>query len=363
MSSSFGHSLKVQIFGASHGKAIGVVVDGFPAGFHVDMEALRAFMDRRRPGASRLTTQRTEADAPDFVAGIEDGVLTGSPLACVIANTNTRSRDYDGFRQTPRPSHADFTALLRYGEGVDIRGGGHFSGRLTAPLCVAGGIALQILREKGILIGAHLSRVGDVTDDAFPFEPKASDFEAVLKNPLPTISEKTAQAMSEVIEAARQNQDSVGAIVEVAVTGMPAGIGSPMFDGIENRLASTLFGIPAVRGVEFGAGFKAATMTGSKHNDAFTIEGGRVRTKTNNAGGILGGISTGMPIVARVAFKPTASISQVQDTVDLKTMTPTQLTITGRHDPCIGIRAVPVVEAVTALVIYDFLAEATHGSY
>lgn len=363
MASTFGNTLKVQVFGASHGKAIGVVVDGLPTGELIDLAALQAFLDRRRPGGSKLATQRNEADAPVFLSGIEDGVLTGSPLAAYIANTNARSADYKGFADTPRPSHADFTAQMRYGKSVDLRGGGHFSGRLTAPMCIAGGIALQILEKRGVLVGAHLKQVGSVFDDPLPLHPDKALFAQILSHPLPTIGANASETMAQAILEARDALDSVGGVVECAATGLPAGLGSPIFDGVENRLAAALFGIPAVRGVAFGDGFAAASMKGSEHNDPFCMKDGAVATETNHAGGVLGGITTGMPLVVSVAVKPTASIAREQQTVELATGRAARIAVTGRHDPCIALRAVPVVEAVTAFTLLDLLMEQDHGSY
>lgn len=355
MSSEFGTALKTSVFGESHGNAIGVVLDGFPSGQPVDMDRLNAFLARRKPGQGSLTTKRKESDTPEFLAGVTDGVTNGFPICAVIHNADQHSSDYDELRTKPRPSHADYSAFLKYGEARDMRGGGHFSGRLTAPLCIAGGLCLQLLDRHGIAVGAHLLSAGAVHDDPFPMEPDKALFRAVQARNPAVLNPEAGAAMAKEIEAAAKELDSVGGVVECAVTGLPAGLGSPMFDGIESPLAAALFGIPAVKGVEFGSGFRAADLRGSENNDPFTVKDGAVRTTTNNAGGILGGISTGMPVVVRAAFKPTASISQPQQTVDLTTMQPAELRIKGRHDPCIAVRAVPVVEAVTAIVITDLL--------
>ncbi|MBQ4629210.1 MAG: chorismate synthase [Clostridia bacterium] len=357
MSSEYGKALKISVFGQSHGKAIGVNIDGLPSGEQIDLEELYAFMARRAPGKSEFATKRSEADMPVFLSGIENNKTCGFPVCAIIENKDTRSTDYAGLSRTPRPSHADYTALLRYGESVDLRGGGHFSGRLTAPLCIAGGIAKQILARRGIFIGAHLSSVGTAKDEKFPLYPTKELFDEVAKKELPVINDELGKKMAEQIREAAAEADSVGATIECAITGFPAGIGSPMFDGIENRMAQAIFGISAVKGIEFGAGFESSEMRGSKNNDPFRIENGKIVTETNNCGGILGGISNGMPIVFRAAFKPTPSIGIEQKTVDVKTMENTTVTVKGRHDPCVAVRAVPVVEAVAATVILDMLLE------
>lgn len=358
MSSQFGHNLKVSIFGQSHSAAIGVMVDGLPAGLLLDLERIRRFMARRAPGKAPYATARKEADAPEIVSGLtEDGFTCGAPLCALIRNTDARSKDYSQLRDLPRPSHADYTAFVKYGGHHDIRGGGHFSGRLTAPLCFAGAAAMQLLEQQGVFVGAHISSVGSVQDAPFP--PTALTQEQLLapgRKEFPVVDDNAGQAMQRQIEEARQDRDSLGGVVECGVVGAPAGLGGPMFDGLENRLAAALFGIPALRGVEFGAGFAAAAMRGSRHNDPFSLdETGKVVSLTNNHGGILGGISSGMPILLRCAFKPTPSISQPQQTVSLSQKQNRSLTIEGRHDPCIVPRALPCVEAVVALVLLDFM--------
>ena len=355
MSSEFGRNLRVSIFGESHGPAVGVTVNGFPAGEAVDMDALKAFLARRAPGNSPLTTARKEADLPEFLSGIRDGVLTGTPFAAIIRNTNQHSADYSGFEDTPRPSHADYTARVKWKGAADMRGGGHFSGRLTAPLCAAGGIALQILARKGIFIGAHLAKAGSAEDAPFPLYPTRELFEAAAARTLPVLDPEKGAEMEAQIRDAAQAGDSVGGMVECAAIGLPAGLGDPMFDGVENELARVLFGIPGVKGVEFGSGFGCVQMRGSEHNDPFVIRGDAVRTLSNHSGGIQGGISNGMPIVFRIALKPTASIAKTQRTVSLSRMEETELEIRGRHDPCIAVRAVPVAEAAAALVLLDLV--------
>lgn len=355
MSSRFGRSISVEVFGESHGESIGAVVEGLPAGFEVDLDQLDAFIARRRPGGL-LATRRHEEDAPRFLSGIRDGVLTGSPLCVVIDNHDARSRDYEGILETPRPSHADYTAYVRYGGFADMRGGGHFSGRLTAPLCLAGGIAIQVLEQEGVFVGAHIERVGKVLDPRFdPVKLDRLALHAPAGHPLPVIDTSICDDLEAVIGDAARSGDSIGGIIECGVVGMPAGAGDPMFDGVENLLSRALFAIPAVKGVEFGVGFDSASMHGSEFNDAFRIVGDEVVTRTNNSGGILGGVSNGMPIVFRCAVKPTPSISIEQDTVDIARWENTTMVLGGRHDPCIALRAVPVVEAVTALVMLDLL--------
>lgn len=356
MASYLGERIHVSVFGQSHSPAIGVVVDGLPAGERVDMEELGRFLKRRAPGQNATSTPRKEADLPQFLSGLVDDVTCGAPLAALIENTNTRSQDYAQLRDKPRPGHADFTAQVKYGGFQDVAGGGHFSGRLTAPLCIAGGICLQILKRRGIEVAAHIASIAGEADR--PFDPMGESVEtldALKRAPFPVMDEKAGERMRKVILQAKEEGDSVGGVIECLVTGVPAGLGEPMFGGMENRLAAALFGIPAVKGVEFGAGFGVATMRGSENNDPFTVKDGKVVTETNHAGGILGGITNGMPLVFRLAVKPTPSIAKQQQTVSLSKKQVEELVVTGRHDPCIVPRAVPVVEAVTALVLTDLL--------
>ena len=346
MSSTYGEHLRLTIFGQSHSAAIGVTVEGLPAGFPIDMAALQSFLERRAPGRDKNSTSRREPDVPEFLSGLTGNVTCGAPLTAIIRNTNTRSGDYSELERKPRPGHADYTAYVKYGASRDYAGGGHFSGRLTAPLCIAGGICLQLLQREGIEVRARIRSVADVTDDA-PFT------QSVAHKSFPTVSDAAGEAMQQRIAAARAEGDSVGGIVECIVTGAPAGLGDPMFGGMENRIAAALFGIPAVKGVEFGDGFEAVKLRGSENNDPFRVADGRVITATNHCGGILGGITSGMPLIVRAAFKPTPSIAKEQDTVDLHTLENTRLTIHGRHDPCIVHRAVPCVEAAVAIAVYD----------
>ncbi len=354
MGSIFGEKLKISIFGESHSEAIGVCIDGFPAGFEIDMEKLGLFLSRRAPGKGAHTTSRKEADAPKFISGVVGNVTCGTPICAIIENTNTRSKDYSDIKDAPRPGHSDFAAYMKYGDAHDIRGGGHFSGRLTAPLCVAGGICIQYLEKKGIKIGAHISEIAGICDRAFDLCAPEID-SVVCDTALAVLDESIGDRMMKAIIDAKESLDSVGGIVECAATGVPAGLGEPMFGGIENRVSQIVFGIPAVKGIEFGAGFSSARMMGSENNDAFCITDGEIRTKTNNHGGALGGISSGMPIVFRVAFKPTPSIARAQDSVSLSSKTEKKLEINGRHDPCIVPRAVPCVEAALAIVLCDLM--------
>lgn len=363
VSSEFGSILRVSVFGQSHGKAIGVNIDGLPAGEAIDLEELQRFMDRRKPGKSPLSTARKEADAPEFLSGLENGKTCGAPLCAIIRNSDQHSKDYSELADKPRPGHADYTAAVKWSGGADMRGGGHFSGRLTAPLCIAGGIAKQILARRGIYVGAHLASVAAEQDASFPLHPAPALFDAVAAKPFPVLDDGAGERMQAAILEAREALDSVGGVIECAAVGLPAGLGDPMFGGVENRLAAALFGIPAVKGVEFGEGFHAARLRGSENNDPFAVEEGRIVASSNHAGGILGGITTGMPIVLRAAIKPTPSIAKPQQTVSLSRMENTELTIHGRHDPCIAHRAVPVVEAVTATVLFDLLLEGNHGTF
>ncbi|MCI8422825.1 MAG: chorismate synthase [Lawsonibacter sp.] len=358
MSSYLGKNLHISIFGQSHAPAIGVTMDGLPPGERVDLEALEAFLQRRAPGRDLTATTRKEGDNPQILCGLLDGVTCGAPLTAVIANTNTRSQDYAQLRDVPRPGHADYTASLRYGGFQDVRGGGHFSGRLTAPLCIAGGICLQILERRGIQIAAHIRSI--FTTEDRPFHPMGEDADTLRRlkeTPFPVLDSAKGEEMRLRILEAKNLQDSVGGVVECIVMHPPAGVGDPMFGGMEGRLACALFGIPAVKGVEFGAGFGAARLWGSQNNDPYTMEHGTVTLKSNHAGGILGGITNGMPLIFRAAFKPTPSIGLEQDSVSLSRRTAEKLTVHGRHDPCIVPRAVPVVEAAAAVVLLDAILD------
>lgn len=350
MSSTYGENLKLTIFGQSHGAAVGMTLDGIPAGLGVDFDALQTFLDRRAPGQADWSTPRKEADQPEFLAGIVDGFTCGAPIAAMIRNNNTRSGDYENLKDCPRPGHADFTAQIKYGGFQDCAGGGHFSGRLTAPLCIAGGLCKQWLEEMGIRIGAHIIRIGSETAEGFdPIQPQLDQVGKFF----PTLDADSAERFQAVIAAARAEGDSVGGMIQCAITGLPAGIGEPMFGGVESRIAQIVYGIPAVKSVAFGA--DAASCFGSQYNDAFTVEDGKITTATNHCGGILGGITNGMPVLLSAAFKPTPSIAKPQQTVSLSRMEETQLQVKGRHDPCIVPRAVPVVEAAAAIAVMDMI--------
>ncbi len=356
MSSIIGDKIKVSVFGQSHAKAIGVTIDGFPAGFRIDMEELSAFMERRAPGRNAFSTSRKEADKPEFITGVLDNITCGAPVTALIYNTNQHSKDYENLKKVPRPGHADYTAQVKFGGFQDVAGGGHFSGRMMAPVCIAGGMCLQYLKNQGINIYAHIKSIGGVYDTVVNMADSVqAELSKVAAKEFPVIDDEQGEKMKEVIAKAKEELDSVGGVVECVITGVPAGFGDPMFDGIENRMAKALFGIPAVKGVEFGNGFEAAYLRGSENNDSFKVNDGKVVTETNNHGGILGGITSGMPIVLRVAIKPTPSIARAQQSVRLETLTEEKLEIVGRHDPCIVPRAVPCVEAVAAIVIMDIL--------
>ena len=354
MSFLYGQNIRVSIFGQSHAPAIGVCIDGLPAGFSIDFDELDEFLMRRRPGGAAYSTQRREQDAIEFLSGLIDNVTCGAPLAAVIRNTDVRSADYEQLRDVPRPSHADYTAYVKYGEARDVRGGGAFSGRLTAPLCIAGGICLQILEREGIHIAAHIAQVGNISDMLFDAANVGfEDVSALRGSEFPVLDMDAGVRMRDAIEDARRVGDSLGGVVECVAVGVPAGLGDPMFNGMENRLAAVVFGIPAVKGIEFGNGFASAALRGSENNDAFYFQGDAVKTRTNNHGGILGGITSGMPLLFRAAFKPTPSIAVQQDSVSLSRREGAKLSVTGRHDPCIVPRAVPCVEAAAAIAIYD----------
>ena len=346
-----GKRIRLSIFGQSHAEAIGMTLDGLPAGMAVDPDLLQRFLNRRAPGRSEWSTARREEDIPEFLCGLKDGLTCGAPLTAIIRNTNVRKKDYADLQTLPRPGHADFTAQLRYRGFQDASGGGHFSGRLTAPLCIAGGVLLQELERRGISVAARIVQIGSVRDDS-PFDGPVSE------KVFPVSDDGAAEKMTEAIRTAKAEGDSVGGVIECMITGFPGGVGDPFFGGLESRLSQMLFSIPAVKGVEFGAGFAAASLRGSENNDPFCIgREGQIATVTNHAGGILGGITNGMPIVFRLAVKPTPSIAMEQQSVNLESMKTQTLQIRGRHDPCIVPRAVPVAEAAAAIVLFDLLPE------
>lgn len=349
----------LSIFGESHGNGIGAVLDGIPGGQHIDYDKILEYMARRTSKKDGLSTARNEKDVPEILSGIKDGVTTGTPICAVIRNTDQRSADYKSVSYLARPGHADYTGYVRYNGANDLRGGGHFSGRLTAPLVFAGAVCGQILESRGIFSGAHIYSIKDCYDKPFDMVNITEEELKTVRNRYLTLSDESIDGkIREIIETARTAQDSVGGIIECAVIGLDAGIGSPIFDGIENRISAIVFGIPAVKGIEFGAGFKSASLFGSENNDEFYIdENKNIKTRTNNCGGILGGISNSMPIIFRTAIKPTPSISRPQKTVDYVNMTEEVIEIKGRHDPCIVQRAVVCVEAAANIGVLSFLLE------
>lgn len=356
MSGMWGNNIRISIFGESHGNAIGVNIDGLPSGFSVDMDKVMNEMARRAPGKSPLSTTRKEGDIPEILSGYFEGKTTGTPLCAIIRNSNTKSKDYSKLKSVMRPGHADYTGAIRYNGFNDYRGGGHFSGRITAPLVFAGAICRQILESKGIIISSHVSSIGSIKDKSFlDVELNEELIKSFKGKELPLINSSLEESMREEIINARMNMDSIGGTIECAVLGIDAGIGNPFFDSVESTLAHLIFSVPAVKGIEFGKGFDISKMKGSEANDEYYLDGKNIKTKTNNNGGILGGITNGMPIVFNVAIKPTASIFKEQNTVNIATMEETKLSIEGRHDPCIVQRALPVIEAVTAIGILELM--------
>lgn len=359
MSSTFRNNISYTIFGESHGTAIGVCMDNVPPGETIDLDKIYQFMSRRAPKKDGTTTMRNEKDMPQIMSGYLNGKTTGTPLCAIIANTDQHSNDYSNISKLARPGHADYTGALRYRGFNDVRGGGHFSGRLTAPLCFAGAVAGQILEKRGIYVGAHISEIHGIKDKSFdPINTSKDEIRELREKDFPVIVDVQGNEMRNEILHARNEKDSVGGIIECIAINVPAGIGSPIYDGLENTIAQLIFGIPAVKGLEFGAGFDVANMTGSENNDEFYVnERGIVVTKTNNHGGILGGISSGMPITLKVAIKPTPSIARPQETIDYSAMKNETLEVKGRHDPCIVPRAVPCVEAAVNIAILNHMLE------
>ncbi len=356
MSSNFGNNIKLSIFGESHGEAIGCVIDGLPSGIKLDMDKIYLDMSRRAPGKDKTATPRLEKDIPHILSGVLDNVTTGAPLAMVIENTNTKSGDYSNLMTVPRPSHSDYPAFVKYGGNNDVRGGGHFSGRLTAPLVFAGAVAKQILALQGITVGAHIAKIGSAGDDMFDKNNISTELlERLSSSAFSVISDNAEEQMRTEVEKVRMDCDSVGGIIECAAVGMPVGVGSNIFSTVESYLSSILFGIPAVKGVQFGAGFDFAGMTGSQANDTYSVKDGEVVLNSNSNGGVIGGMTSGAPVVLSVVIKPTPSISKPQKSVNLQTMTDEELVIKGRHDPCIVPRAVPVVEAAVAFGLLDLM--------
>lgn len=356
MSSIWGNKLKISIFGESHGPGIGVVIDGFPAGINIDMEKVRLQMLRRAPGQDPTATPRKEKDIPEIISGFINTKTTGAPICAIIKNTNTKSKDYSHLIDSPRPGHSDFTADARYSSNNDVRGGGHFSGRLTAPIVFAGALSKQVLSNKGINIGAHISSIMNIKD--IPFNNDNVNDKILNKlntSSFSLIDESIENQMREVVATAKKNLNSVGGTIECAITGLNKGLGDPMFNNVESIISSIIFGIPAVKAIEFGKGFALTTMYGSESNDDFKYINNKVITTTNNCGGVLGGITTGMPITFKVAIKPTPSIGKKQNTVNLNLKENTTIETHGRHDPCIVPRAVPVIEAAAALAVMNII--------
>lgn len=345
-----GEELRLSVFGRSHSKSIGMTLSGFPAGEHIDREELQRFLDRRAPGRTPWSTARKEPDKPEFTTGLEEECSTGEAITVIIRNINRRSGDYASFARIPRPGHADYPASVKYGRGWDNAGGGAFSGRMTAPLCVAGGLCLQLLRREGISVISRIAEIGGIPDRG---ELTGSTAEKAF----PVVDDEAGGQMIAAILESKARGDSLGGVVECQVLGLPVGLGGPLFEGMESRIAALAFGIPAVKGLDFGEGFGAARLKGSENNDPFALRDGKIVTETNHCGGILGGITDGMPLTFHVAFKPTPSIALPQRSVDLESMRETELRIGGRHDPCVVPRAVPVVEAAAAIAVTDALLE------
>lgn len=352
----YGNNIKLYIEGGSHDEKIEMLLKGFPEGLKIDEEFLSAFMKRRAPGQNEWSTKRKEADKPVFLSGIKDGVTTGEDIHAVIFNSNQHSSDYSDMGKIPRPSHADYPAIMKYGKNVDLRGGGHFSGRLTSLMCIAGALAIQYLREKGISVFAHIYSVGSINDTPFSLTVREEELKNKIPSDFPVLSPDKGDKMKDIINQAKAQADSVGGIIECAVTGLPVGLGEHMFGSVEAGISSIMFAVPAVKGIEFGNGFGCSRLRGSENNDPYYYdENGVLLTKTNNQGGISGGMTNGMPVVFRVAVKPTPSIGKEQSTVDLEEKTNIKYTVKGRHDPCIVPRAVPVIEAAAAISILDMM--------
>ncbi|MEG0549332.1 MAG: chorismate synthase [Coprobacillus sp.] len=355
MSSNWGTNIELSIFGESHGKAIGIVMGNLPAGIKLDIDEIKHQMKRRAPGLDAMSTPRKEKDEVEIMSGILDGVTTGAPLCAMIYNSDQHSKDYSLLKECMRPGHSDYPAYIKYEGFNDVRGGGHFSGRITAPIVFAGSVAKQILKQKGIVIGAHIQSIKDIQDDRFPVDVDEAYLDNMLKQHYPTLKAGIFEQMQETVETARMNQDSVGGMIECAILNVPTGLGNPFFDSIESHLSPLLFSIPAVKSVSFGLGEDITSLYGHQANDEYYYDHDIVKTKTNNNGGIIGGITNGMPIIFSVGIKPTSSISLKQQTINIKTKQSTDLEIKGRHDPCIVPRAVVVVESMAALGILDII--------
>ena len=350
MSGWNGDNLRLKIFGESHGPYVGMTLEGIPEDEKIDQSLLQCLMERRAPGRNAWSSGRYEADMPEFLEGILNDRTAGGPITAILRNKDTRSEDYASLQFVPRPGHADYTAFVKYGDQHDFRGGGQFSGRLTAALCLAGGICLQLLTREGIRVISRIAEIGGVCD-------QGELLSSTAEKTFPVVDDTCGEAMRARIAQEKAEGDSVGGVIECKVLGLPVGLGGPMFEGMESRIAGIVFGVPAVKGIEFGAGFASARLAGSENNDPFAVREGQIVTQTNHCGGILGGITDGMPLCFRVAIKPTPSIAKVQRSVDLSKMQETEIAVTGRHDPCIVPRAVPVIEAAAALAVYDALLE------
>ncbi len=358
MSGICGKNFRLSIFGESHGKGIGIVIDGLPGGISLNLDYIKDEMRRRAPGNKKISTSRKEKDKFEILSGYFNNKTTGTPICCVIRNNDKRSRDYEAIKNIMRPGHADYTGNIKYYKSNDYRGGGHFSGRLTAPLVFAGAIAKQILEKENVIIGSHIKSVGNIEDEYFDWiSINTKGLRELSQKDFPVINSKVGKKMKNYILEIKENHDSIGGIVETAVINLEAGVGEPFFNSIESNISRYLFSVPAVKGIEFGAGFNITKMTGLQANDEYHIDKGKITTTTNNNGGILGGISNGMPIIFRAAIKPTPSIGKTQGTVDIEKKQNINFKIEGRHDPCILPRVVPVIESVTAISILDLLIE------
>lgn len=355
MSSIIGNNIKLSVFGESHGSLIGATLDGLPAGFEINLEEIESFLDRRKTG-KKNTTKRKEDDKFKIVSGFFNGRTTGAPLTIIIENVDVKSNDYEKNKILPRPSHADYTSYIKYKGFADFRGGGHFSGRLTAPICVAGNIIMQILESKKIYIYSHIYKLNDIVDKRISEIDIEQQKKLKLKE-IPFLDDENIDKANKKIQNLMCEGDSIGGQIETIIHNMKAGFGNPIFDNIESKIASAIFSVPGVKGIEFGNGFESSYLLGSENNDEFFVENNIIKTKTNNSGGINGGITNGMPIIFNVAIKPTSSILKKQNTVNLESMRNEIIEIKGRHDPSIVLRAVPVIEAITAISIYDILLE------
>ncbi|KEH98977.1 chorismate synthase [Clostridium botulinum C/D str. BKT12695] len=356
MSGVWGNKIKYSIFGESHGKAIGITIDGLRSGIEIDLDEVNKEMRRRAPGRNKLSTARAEKDEFQILSGIFNGMTTGTPICAIIRNSDKHSKDYEKTKNLMRPGHADYTGFVKYDGFNDYRGGGHFSGRLTAPIVLAGAIAKQLLAKNNILVGSHIKSIGNIEEEYFnPIDIKEDTLKALKNKEFVTIDDSKGKLMQEEILKAKEDMNSVGGIIECAILNLPSGIGSPFFGSVESVLSSLLFSVPAVKGVEFGAGFNISQMRGNEANDEFYIDGKNIKTYTNNNGGILGGITSGMPVIFRTAFKPTPSIAKEQRTINIETRENTTIEIEGRHDPCIVQRAIPVIEAVAAMGILELI--------